>query len=169
MTNEPNAWKLEQAMSMLQSLRHDETIATDESELAAAIEAGTETVMELLARVVRGALEAKSFADAIAARIDDLQARKARYVARDQRLRGVAFAIMDVLGESKIALPDFTASIGKPREGLVITDETQIPDEYMRVERSPDKGKISEALKNGVVITGAMVANGMPTFTIRSK
>jgi hypothetical protein len=165
----PSAWALQQAMATLQALRHDEAIADDNSELLSAIEAGEQDIMDLLRRVTLAATEAAAMSDMAKARMEELASRKARFDARDQAYRRTLFAAMDAMGEQKLSFPEATVSIGKPRAGLVITDEAELPEEYIRVTRAPDKAKLSEALKNGVVVTGAMVANGTPTLTVRTR
>lgn len=165
----PNAWQLEQAMSAFQSARERMRVQSDDETLAELMETGAD-VQSLLLAVIRAAMEADAMAEMAKARLEDLQARKKRYETRYDTLRAVVFAVMDALGERKIEAPDFTVSIGKPRASLIVTDESEIPDEYWRIERRLDRAKLNDdVVKNGVVITGAMVANGVPSLTIRTK
>lgn len=165
----PNGWRLEQAMSSFQSARDRMSVQSDDDTLAELMATETD-VMKLLHATIRAAMEADAMADMAKARLADLAERKKRYENRRDNLRGVAFAVMDALEEKKVEAADFTASIGKPRAGLIVTDETEIPDEYWKVERKLDRAKLSDdVLKNGLVITGAMVANGIPSLTLRTK
>ncbi|MGC9272207.1 siphovirus Gp157 family protein [Acidiphilium sp.] len=164
----PSGFRLEQAMSALQSARARIEHETDEDILAHLFTAEAD-VDSLLDGVIRAALENDALADAAKARIEDLTARRKRFEARRDALRGVSFAVMDVLGETKRVRPDYTASIGKPRAGIVITDDAAIPDEYVVTERKIDRSKLSEDLKQGVVITGAELANGMPVLILKVK
>ena len=167
--NEPNQWQIDQAMACLAALRHREQISGDDDELSLLLDNAEQNIEALLRAVINAALENEGIAEAVKERIELLKFRQDRYKRRAEALRGTAFAMMDALGLSKFSMPEFTASVGKPRGGLLITDEAQIPDEYMRVKREPDKARILEDLQNGVEITGAVVANGVPTFTVRSK
>lgn len=166
---EPSGWQIEQAMASLHSVRQDASLQEDDQALLAAIEAGEENVYELLRRVIRAAIEADALADACDVRIADIQDRKKRFKARNEALRRTAFVVLDALGETKLKDAEFTASIGKPRDSLLITNEAEIPEEYWKTTKSLDKAKLAEDVKNGVVITGAMLANGIPTFTLRTK
>ncbi len=164
-----NGWKLEQAMSAFQSARERMRVQSDDDTLAELMASETD-VRTLLVATIRAAMESDAMADAAKQRMENLAERRKRYETRRDELRGVAFAVMDVLEERKIEECDFTASIGKPRAGLIVTDEAEIPDDYWKTERKLDRAKLSEdVLKNGLVITGAMVANGIPTLTIRSR
>jgi hypothetical protein len=163
-----SGWQIEQAMSAFQAARARLEHETDEDILADLFTAEAD-VQLLLDGVIRAALENDANAEAVKSRIDDLTIRRKRFETRRDALRAVAFAVMDVLGEGKRVRPDYTASIGKPRAGIVITDETAIPAEYQRTVVTIDRAKLSDDLKQGVVITGAELANGMPTLTLRSK
>ena len=123
----------------------------------------------ILARLLRGARHAKSMADAAAEQIEDMQARKSRYQRRQETMRGTAFAIMDALGRNKVELPDLTASIRAGQPSVVITDETVIPDLYVRIERKIDKATILSALKSNLTVEGCELSNSLPTLSIRSK
>ena len=169
MSTEPSQWQIAQALACYQSLLHEQALTDDAGDLESAIEAGEQDVLELLRRVVRAIGDAEATSDAVKARIVDLEIRRQRYDARREALRRTAFAMMDALGKAKHVDAEFTLTIGKPRAGLVITDDAEIPDEYMKTIRQPDKAKLLEDLKEGVVITGAELANGMPTLTVRTK
>ncbi len=164
-----NGWKLEQAMSAFQSARERMRVQSDDDTLAELMASETD-VRTLLVATIRAAMEADAMADAAKQRAEHLAERRKRYENRRDELRGVAFAVMDVLEERKIEECDFTVSIGKPRASLIVTDESEIPEEYWKIERKLDRAKLNDdVLKNGLVITGAMVANGIPTLTIRSR
>jgi len=165
MTNSPSAWQIEQAMSVFQSLERNFNPETD----GEALEIAQSDVHTMLHRVIRAALEAESFADAVALRVKDLAERKARYERRAEQLRGVAFAVMDVLGEQKITQPDFTASIRAGSQRPTVVDEDAVPMEYKRTVISVDKVAINTAIKDGVVIPGVEMSNAFPSLSIRSK
>ena len=62
---------------------------------------------------------------------------------------------MQSAGEEKYKTQLFTLSFRKSES--VEVDETLLPDEYKKVEYSPDKTKIKEALKQGIDVTGATI------------
>lgn len=167
--NAPSGWRLEQAMSSMQAARDRMSVQSDDDTLAELMATETD-VYTLLHAVIRAAMEAGAMVDMSKARLEDLQIRRKRYEARRDTLRGVAFAVMDALDEKKVEAADFTASIGKARAGLIVTDETEIPDEYWKIERKLDRAKLSDdVLKQGAIIPGATSGNGLPSLTLRSK
>jgi hypothetical protein len=61
-----------------------------------------------------------------------------------------------------------TAHVRAGSASVIVTDETQIPAEYMRQPPpAPDKAAIAKALKAGEDIPGAVLRNGEPGLTIR--
>jgi len=160
-----SGWQIEQAMSVFQSLERNFNPETD----CEALEIAQTDVHTMLHRVIRAAMEAESMSEMCKARAADLAERKARYDRRAEQLRGVAFAVMDVLGESKIVAPDFTVSIRSGSQRVIITDENAVPDEYKKTVVSVDKKAVNDAAKEGVVIPGVEWSNALPSLTIRSK
>ena len=162
-------WQIDQALACVAALRHREATGDDDTFLMERITEAETDVFAMLRAVVLAVQENEALAGAVAERIKSLTERKDRFTRRAESLRGTALAMMDALDIQKRQEPEFTISIGKPRAGLLITDEAAIPEEYTRIKREPDKKRILEDLQQGVVITGAMVANDVPTITIRSK
>ena len=162
-------WQIEQAMACVAALRHREAATPDDDELLAMIDEAETDVFALLRSVVLAVQENESLVASIAERMKSLTERKDRFARRAESLRGTVLAMMDAMEIQKHQAPEFTISVGKPRAGLLITDEAEIPEEYTRIKREPDKKKILDDLKEGVVITGAILANGVPTLTVRSK
>jgi Siphovirus Gp157 len=170
----PSGWKVEQALAAWQSARarilnDDADLGRDEAVLAELLGDETGSIDEIMARLIAASLHAKAMAEAAHEMIDGLRQRQARYANRADQFRGTLMAIMEAMGEKKRETPMATLTMGAGRASVQITDETALPDEYIRVTRSPDKAAITADLKQGVVIPGAELANSMPTLTIRSK
>ena len=106
-------------------------------------------------------------ADDLDRRIERLTVRRDRWRKRRAYLRTAAHGAMDMLGLDRVPAPDFSATISAARDALVITNEKQLPEAYCKVERTPRKREIIAALKAGLAVTGAELANGMPVLTIR--
>lgn len=173
-SNPPSAWKVEQAMAAWQSARarllaDDADLAHDEAALTELLGPAEGDVRDILHRLIRAAAHAKSMAEAAAERAADLKAREDRFKRREQHARGTVMAIMEAMGEKKIELPDATASIKGGSQGVLITDETVLPDSCVKTERKPDKAAIGAKLKAGEAVPGAELANGMPSLQIRTK
>jgi hypothetical protein len=164
-TRAPSAWQLEQAMSCFQSLERNFNPETD----GEALDIAQGDVHVLLSRVIRAAVEADSFAAAVALRIGDMQERRQRYESRRDALRATAFAVMDALELKKITDPEFTVTIRAGSQRPMITDESAIPDEYKKTVISVDKVAINQAVKDGVVIPGVELSNALPSLNIRTK
>lgn len=170
----PSAWAIEQALSVWHSTRQrllaeDTDLAHDEAALTAMLGDAEADVQTILQRTLDGALHAASMAEAATTRANDIKARADRYKRRAETLRGMAFAIMDAIGERRVELPHLTATIRQGTPSAVITDDTAIPEDYVRTTRAPDKAAILAALKSGATLPGAELSNGLPSLAIRSK
>lgn len=161
-------------MSVLMSVRarlleDDPDLADDEKLLIDCLEGETGDAIEVLHRMVRASLHAKSMAEAARQRSADITARAERYARRDAALRRAVFAAMDAIGMRKMEQPDFSVGISAGTASVVITDETQLPEAFMRVEKSPNKTAIGAALKGGASVPGAELSNGLPRLNVRTK
>ena len=168
----PSAFRVEQAMSAAQAVRHhilqsDPDLASDETALRELLDAETD-VYAVLRRMVRFALDSDSLAKAAGERADNLKARQGRYKRRCEMARGAVLAMMDALGEKRFPDAEFTVTIRPGTPGVYITDEDALPDSYIKIERTPLKADIGAALKQGEIIPGAELANGMPTLQIKA-
>jgi ribosomal 50S subunit-associated protein YjgA (DUF615 family) len=165
-----NAWQAQQALSAWHGAR-ERLIAegNDPSDLSDLLGPEEGDVQDILARTLRAAVEAKHMAEAADDRAKQIQVRRDRFKRQAETLRGLGFAIMDAIGKPKVTLPDLTATIRAGLTSAVITDETTLPDEYFVTERRLDKAKVAADLKQGVVIEGAELSNGLPSLAIRSK
>ena len=105
--------------------------------------------------------------DMLDAEIKRLQKLKKRLENTQKRLRSNILASMVLAEESKIVTPLGTISLVKARESVEVYDVELLPDEYVKIERVPDKTAISKALKAGSLIAGATLKTGDPTITIR--
>ena len=155
-------------------LRQREALLEAYPELAEDMEALSDTLEgvtyapELIAGFIRDAREDDAMADALGSMIKDMQERKQRLGNRADKRRSAAMAIMQAIGLTKLEQPDFTASIRRVPPKVEITDETAIPDFYIKVVRSPDKTLLKEALAKGPV-PGAALSNGGETIALRFK
>lgn len=130
---------------------------------------GLTSFNEMIAAVVMSALDDKVICAAIHARLDDLKARADRYANREQRKRELASSLMILAELRKIERPEFTISLKASPPRTIITDETALPDQYVKIVRQPDKTAIKDALKAGVSVPGAMLSNQPETISIRTR
>ena len=166
----PSAFRVAQAMSAAMQFREQlrAEIGDDHDALLMSLESETE-VFDILRRVVRAAIEADTFEDALGERMKEMAERKARFGARSDAARNVAMSMLEALGETRFDDPEFTVTIGKPRQKVIVTDATQLPEAFVRVTRAPDMATINAAVKSGAVPAGVEVSNGAASLTIRKR
>lgn len=127
---------------------------------------GSTAAYDVLTRLVAIEREADAMAKAIASRVADLQARRQRAERRKDMARGLMLRVMQAADIKKAPLVEATVSVTKGRDSVEVTDESKLPDNVVRVVRTPDKGLIREALAVGEV-PGARMKTGEPTITVR--
>lgn len=169
----PSGYRLEQALSAWQSTRarllaDDPDLAHDEAALVELLGDADGDVQGILARLLRGAVHAAAMASSAQDMATNLRARQDRYKRRADTMRATAFAILDAIGQRRVELPDLTAAIRTGVPSVVVTDEMDLPDTYIRVTRAPDKAALLTDLKRGVEIPGAQLSNSAPTIMIKS-
>jgi hypothetical protein len=141
-------------------LEEDEVLRMDMAE-------GQTNAMEMLDELVRVERDARSLQDAIADEMDRLNKRLQRFVDRQRLVRKYMMQLMDAAGLKKVERPTATVSIAAGRPKLVITDESKIPDRFMRIKKEPDKTLITNHLKsNAVSLEWAALSNAEPVLRI---
>lgn len=95
--------------------------------------------------------------------------RKKRYDARADSFKEICAVILKSAGETKYQGASGTVSIGKKAQGVIVTDESLIPDKYFTTVKKLDKKVLNDAVKSGEAIPGAMLDNGGEQVTIRVK
>lgn len=128
---------------------------------------GISDLPEMLAAVIRSALEDEAIVDALQARIKKMQERVMRIEIRAIRKRNAVLHYMQETGIKKLTPADFTASIGMGKGRVVIVSEADLPAEYVRTKLEPDRAKIREALQAGDEVSGAALSNPEPWISVR--
>lgn len=106
---------------------------------------------------------------AIDLEIKRLQDRKKRITKRKESLRDYLRMNMEATDINKIECPLFTITLAKGRDQVQIANESQIPDDYVRVktEIKPDKVAIGKALKQGQAVPGAELITGPTSLRVK--
>ena len=169
MNTAPNGYRVQQALSAYQSARARLLSEDPDADVDALLGPETEDVEAIKSRLISAAQWNIAQAKAVAAMIEDLDARWHRFVAREKEAKATLFAVLVAMEEQKFVAPHGTVSIRAGTPSVVITDEGALPDQYLRVTVAPDKAAIMADLKQGVVIEGATLSNSLPSLTIRSK
>jgi hypothetical protein len=130
----------------------------DEETLADTLEGITE-LKEMLAAVLRSALDDEAVATGLATRVDDMKKRVERMEARARRKRQLVRDAMVEAKLNRLAEPDFTASLRQGAPTLEVFAEDQIPEPYWRPQPPRlDRQGLLAALKAGNAIEGAALA-----------
>lgn len=140
-------------------------LAADDVLRADMIEGETEA-FEFLGRLVTAIGKAETTQVGLKQYIDVLKLREARFDRRIQVLRQFAKSIMETANLRKAELPMATLSIRNGPHKVIIVNEHELPDEFWRVKREPDKTKIKVSLQSGVNVSGAALSNGEPSLAI---
>lgn len=135
---------------------------------------GCSALPELLACLSRQALLAEAQSEAIGSIVKAHQGRQARLESKAANLRVQISWALEESGMKRIpadVLPEMTVSLTAGRAPLLIPNESDVPDQYMRIKtiREPDKKLIRDALEAGERFAFAMLGNAKPTLTVRTR
>ena len=171
----PSSWALQNAMTALMEMRdrllsEDETIGEDDRLFSDLLDGeDSDNALDILRRVISASIDADNLAKAAKMRKDEIAEREARFRKRRDGLRNMAFRALDCLRPLKLETAEFTASIRNGQPVVVVTDETLLPEAFVRVKREPDKVLIGAALKAGNTVDGAELSNSAPNISIRTR
>jgi len=143
-------------------LHEDEVLRSDMIE-------GETNAFEFLRELVRRIGSTQATANGTAEYIHELQERKARLDRREASLRKLAFNVMTTAELRKAELPEATLSVRNGQAKVIITDEQQIPPEFFRVKKEPDKIAIKAAIQAHEHVPGCVLSNSEPTLAIAIK
>ena len=142
----------------------------DEDEiLRADMVEGSTNAFAFISDVVRKIGATKALAAGTEQYIDELRQRKDRLERREYALRALIFKVMSSADIRKAELPEATVSIKQGQAKVVITNEHEIPAEFMRIRKEPDKSRIRAALTAHEFVPGAVLSNPEPVLAIMVK
>jgi hypothetical protein len=149
------------------SLRHAFADA-DEDTISDTVQ-GLTALPEIIAAVVRSRSEDLSLARALRARIDEMEIRMARFESRAEKKRQIVTSVMERADIRKIVEPDFTAFLRRTPPGLLVVDESHIPEAFWKPQQPKlDRRALLAALKAGEEIRGAALDNGGTALSVRT-
>jgi len=107
--------------------------------------------------------------DIIDSEIKRLTDMKNSLVSKQSSLKEYLRVNMERTGTTKISCDLFTITLRKPTKRVLISNESEIPDEYVTVKTviAPDKRQILAALKDGADIPGAELELGKSSILIK--
>ncbi len=116
---------------------------------------GLTNLTDMLAEVLRSALEDQAFGSALRSRIGDMQARLSRIEERARKKRDLVCSVMERADVRKLTEPDITVSLRPSRAPLVLTDEAAIPGDYWKAQAPKlDRQGLIAALSAGRDVPG---------------
>jgi hypothetical protein len=141
----------------------------DETTLADTLE-GITDLKQMLAELVRSAIEDEALADALSTRLSDMKRRLERIEDRAKRKRQLVLRAMSESAISKLLEPDFTASLRTGVPTLEVVAEDKIPAAYWKPQPAKlDKQSILSALKSGAEVDGTRLLPPQIQLSVRTK
>jgi hypothetical protein len=159
-------WRLHQSLTAWHA-GYTALLADDPEADLGAMDA--EDLENALRQAVTASLAASAMAKAARERATELGERARRFDARAARYRGLMLAVFDTMGWRKKEWPEATVSMRQPQPGVQILNEAELPEAFVRIERSPNKEAIRTALKDGEVVSSAVLTNGAVSLMIRGS
>lgn len=101
--------------------------------------------------------------------IDELELRRARMQHRVDALRALILKILQHANLKSRELPEGTVSIRNGTAKVIVVDEQQLPSEFVRIKKEPDKHLIKAALLAHEQVPGACLSNAEPHLSIRTS
>lgn len=119
--------------------------------------------------VVHVLLNADADIAALDSELTRLSTRKKHIQNAQDRLKEYLRLNMEAAGITKITSPLFTITLAAGRDVACVSDESVLPDEYVRVKTTiaPDKIAILAALKSGSDIPGAHIEKSKTSVRIK--
>ena len=146
-----------------------EVPSIDEETLADTLEGITE-LREVLAELLRSALEDEALANGLSARLADMRARLQRLTERSEKKRSLVLSAMTEVDLKTLTESDFTASLRKGPPGLDVFAQERIPSDFWKPQPAKlDRQALIVALKGGSEIEGAALVPSAMQLSVRTK
>jgi hypothetical protein len=141
----------------------------DEETLTDTLE-GLTNLSDMLAVVIRSALEDQNLTKALKVRISDMHSRLTRIDQRAEKKRALIKLVMERAGLKKLTEPDFTVSLRPSRPPLLVDDETVVPEAFWKPQPPKlNRQALIAAISAGEEVPGAVLGNTPMTIAIRTK
>lgn len=140
--------------------------------LRASMLEGETNMDEVLTAIHRTIADAMSLRDGTQPRIDELMARRQRFAQRIDFCRDLITSILASAGLKRVELPEVTLSLRNNPPSLILAEDVSaetLPDEVVKITRSPDRKKIKEWLERGLEVPGCALTNGPPSLMVKVK
>ena len=141
----------------------------DDETLADTLE-GITDLREMLAEIIRSALDDEALAAGLSTRLSDMKARIERFETSAKRKRELALRAMNEAEIPKLLVADFTASLRHGAPTVEVIEEAKIPAAYWKPQAPKlDRQGLLAALKAGTSIEGAVLEPPRLQLSVRTK
>src|SRR5450755_3071366 len=131
---------------------------------------GISDLPEAVSAVIRSSLDDEAYILGLKGRLDDLQARLSRLKERYEKKRALARWAMVEADLEKVVAEDLSVSLRKGGEKLEVIDEGRVPEAFFVPQPAKlDRKSLSDALKRGEMVNGALLVLAEPTITVRVR
>src|SRR5215813_4801337 len=147
----------------------EEYLEIDDETLAVIFE-GVGDLREMLAELVRSALEDEALSSGLSTRLAEMRARVQRLEYRADKKRELARRVMAEAEIRTLVEPDFTASLRQGAPPLEIVAEERIPEPFWKPQAPKLDGlALLAALRGGVKIDGVRLGPAQLQLNLRTK
>lgn len=127
---------------------------------------GETDLFELCRRLLNGIEADDGDATALKEQIEARRSRADRCKHRIEARRDALRALMECAGVDKLPLPEATLTLRKVPPKAIVTNDSELPDEFCTFIRKPNMVKIKEA---NTLPPGVSLDNGGVSLTVRRK
>jgi hypothetical protein len=155
--------------SMLRERLRDEFPEIDDETLSDTLE-GITDLREMLAELVRSALDDETLLTALTTRLAEMRSRLQRLTDRAEKKRALVLRAMSEAEIKALTEADFTASVRRGAPTLEVQVEEKIPAVFWKPQPPKlDKQGLLAALKSGDQVDGAVLAPPKSQLSVRTK
>jgi hypothetical protein len=141
----------------------------DDETLGVTLE-GITDLREMLAELVRSALEDEALSSGLSTRLAEMRGRVQRLEYRAEKKRELARRVMAEAEIRTLVEPDFTASLRQGAPPLEIVAEERIPEPFWKPQAPKlDRLALLTALRGGVKIDGVRLGPAQLQLNLRTK
>jgi hypothetical protein len=147
----------------------EEVPGIDDDTLSDTLE-GITDLREMLAALVRSALEDEALVAGLSTRLSDMRVRTQRLTDRAEKKRSLVLGAMTEVDLKTLTEADFTACLRKGPPGLDVFSEERIPPDFWKPQPPKlDRQALIVALKGGNEIEGATLVPSATQLSVRTK
>jgi Siphovirus Gp157 len=132
--------------------------------------AGVTDLPEMIAAVLRSALQDLALAKGLRGRVVEMQERLARLEGGAQKKRQLIASVMERAEIRELVEPEFTVTLRRTPPAVRVLHEKDVPADFWAPQPPRlNRQALTTALRGGRLIPGAMLDNGGTTIAIRTK